>query len=101
MEMNILNEIMKIKKHYEDHNDIVRGILFEREIKFIQETLNLKESSETQISNVYNMANLYFDNELLVLRLNDNLDVDKYFQIQDCKSAIQTVINCFVEEARN
>lgn len=47
------------------------------------------------------MANLYFDNELFVLRLNDNLDVDKYFQIQDCKSAIQIVINCFVEETRN
>ena len=90
MEYNYFEMAKKIQKYWEEHDEIVRGFINDQEVKFIEDTLRLEELSEIQITNIYNFIGLYFDNQLLAMRLNR--EMDQYIKINDCLSATKAVI---------
>ena len=87
MEYDYFEAAKEIQKYWENNqNTIERGLIFEKEI------LHLEKLTNVQVSNIYNFIGLFFDTQLLAIRLNGDKEFQKYLILSDCLSATKQVI---------
>ena len=94
----IRRKILRLAKEYLNDKDYHRGFILQPWIDRITEELNLKELSDLELSNMWDMVFLTLDNAYLACRLNEeHKEAMKYLDVQ---SAFTEVINAEARRRR-
>ena len=89
--MTLRKKILVLGSLYTEDLEYQRGFIGEKWINKVSDELNLKELSDDELADMWDMVYLTLDNECLVNRLNgDYEEMDKWM---DVKSAFVEVVN--------
>lgn len=88
--------ILELGKEYLQDENYHHGFITNEWIERVSEELNLKNLSDEELTNMWDMVYLTLENEYMFHRLNE--DVDKAIAWSDVESAFTEIINV---EARN
>lgn len=91
--------VRELGKQYLESEGYVKGFISNEWIKIVSDTLHLKELTDEELTNMWDMVELTLNTECLYNRLDHMVEEDMKWA--DVKSAFLEVINKEARERRN
>lgn len=89
--MRTRNKILDLAKEYLNDSEYQRGWIPARWTERVSDELNLKNLSDDELADMWDMVYLTLNHMSSACRLND--EVDEYFKWSDVESAFTEVVN--------